>query len=333
MAFSVAKDSAGSTTILTNNSTSALFEFKKFISDNANNASWDVVASGDGLSVYDGTADTLTAATSGANGLANNGAWFIIKNSGGSGNSFCFQRGSADNEFKVKYSVSGSWNLAGSSANTTPVSTDEKFVLGDASTFANLFRVSDKALKCHFVCESSTVGSWVIFGNEANQPGISFFHVFDYLEYANSMDTDPYIIIIDGDAGSPATASGTIAALNNLTDKVKGHVRHGESDEIFGSMQAFAPSSDGQSIIGSLQASPYTGKDGTLPVIYGKRQTAGTTSPYGIKGQSSLLRWHLQNRSDYFAFEIKTSPSATSTEDRIVIGNVSLPWDGTSVSV
>lgn len=328
---SVATDSSGNSTITSSNSTEALFKFKDFIKSNG----WYVSSSGDGSSIYNPATDALTSSGSGANGLANANAWFVITHA--TAGHFCFQRGNADNQFRVKYSASVGFS-SGGSANKVGSASDEKVLLGagsDASPiFDLLFRASGEQLKCHYVFDGST-GFWAMFGNKFGVQGISFLHVFDKVQNTNASETHPYVIILDGQNGSP----GSVASLNANTSKVSAYIKKGDALEYFGPIQAFEPSIDGTPLIGDpayqIPSSPYTQKDGTLPIIYAKRPNSTPSSPFpsGIKGQSVFMKWHLQSsRPTYYTFASKVSRSTTNTEDRIVIGNISIPWDGSSVS-
>jgi len=336
MSYTVATENNDST-IIASNSTSALFKFKTFISSTN---LWSVKSCGDGLSYINSVSDGLTTSSSGAQGFGNSRAWLVLSNATGSGGSLCFQRGSSDNQFRVKYSPSVGFTSGGSS-DTTPSASDEKVLLGsgtDASpTFASLFRTSGSQLKCHFLCDP-IAGSWVMFGNAFSQNTISFLHVFEKIQNTNSQDAHPYVILLDGQDGSPSGAAGSVASLNGNSGKLKAYLNKGDAtNEYFGDIQAFDLSIDGKSILAdsnySLPSSPYTSKDGTMPVIYAKRANSTPSFPSGIKGQSSVLRWHLQNgRSTYSVFSVKTSQSSSQTENRIVVGNLSLPWDDSSVS-
>jgi hypothetical protein len=339
----VATDSSNNSTITSQNSTDALFQFKQFAKQNG----WSASSSGDGLSAYSPvyTLDVLSSSGSGANGFGNSNAWFSISHL--QGGHFCFQRGSSDSQFRVKYSPSVGFS-SGAASNKVGSASDEKIILGggtDANPiFDQLFRTSGEQLKCHYVFDLAT-GYWAMFGNKFGVQGISFLHVFDKLQNTNLSDSHPYVIILDGQNGSPSTSPGSVAALNSgslnavsSAPKVSGYIKRGDALEYFGSIQAFEPSIDGTPIIGSstysMPSSPYTSKDGTMPLIYAKRPNSTPSSPFpsGIKGQSAFLKWHLQARSTYYTFSSKISRSSTATEDRIVIGNISLPWDGSSVS-
>lgn len=336
MTIQVAKSSSGSTTILVSNATSVVYEFYKFM--NSLSGIWYISASSDGTAVAGGFdplgGAAIKSASSGSLGMSNNLSWFVLtqgsSTSGNAAKSFCFQRGNGDNLFRIKYSASAGF-ISGGSAQQVPSAPDEKVILGsgtDASPgFAQLFRVSSGAqINCHFVCDTTSRG-WVMFGNEFNSGSVSFFHTFDPVSTTNTGDADASVIVLDN---STSSATASVDFFNGNKGKLWCWYNKGLSSERFDNLQAFDPSSANVQILGSsysLPTSPYTLKDGMMPVIYGRRANSTPAFPSGIKGQSSLLKWHLQNgRPNYYGFTALNS-STNANENRLVIGNISIPWD------
>jgi hypothetical protein len=75
----------------------------------------------------------------------------------------------------------------------------------------------------------------------------------------------------------------------------------------------------GRTIPNNFGTNPHTDKDEGFPVIYGRR--AGLTAPIGYKGISKLFRWTSVSR---------TTGSTLNNLNRLVVGHVSIPWDGST---
>lgn len=324
MAFKFALGNDGYASIQANNSTDVIFKFKQFMVT----VGWKVSASGDGYITYDPFADVITHSSTGVGGLANQKSWFVLEHKT-NGRAFLFQRGDADNKFKLKYSVTSFNDSSGASSDITPKPLDGKeIILAGAGTdvapsFEQIFKTQNTNIRCHFLAQVSDsfygIG-WAMFGNSAGQNSMSFMHAFDPMLSSYAEDKDPYVIYID-----KSTNIGSISAFNTPDAKIWAYYRKDyTTDELATTIQGFEPSANGFNIVSSLPTSPYTGKDGTVPVIYARRINASQTQlfPSGIKGQSTLFKWHLQSRNNYFLFSLRDQ------EYRVVVGNVSLPWNG-----
>src|SRR5271165_3818172 len=82
------------------NVTDAIFRWKQIMVSHG----WSIPQSSD-ASTYN-TGDVITSSNSGPGGLANERAWFVIKQPGSS-RSLCLQRGFGDIYWRIKYSVGG----------------------------------------------------------------------------------------------------------------------------------------------------------------------------------------------------------------------------------
>ena len=79
-----------------------VYQFKTLLKS----VGWTVNRSSDS-STYNSSGDQISSGSSGAGGLANTNAWFIISHPlSGSQRSFCFQRGSTNSLWRIKYSFS-----------------------------------------------------------------------------------------------------------------------------------------------------------------------------------------------------------------------------------
>jgi hypothetical protein len=121
-------------------------------------ATWTKPKDSDGTT-YSSSGVRITGGGSGANGLANNSAWFVV--SAPNGRQFCIQRGTTNQAWKIKYSKAAGFVGGSPSATQVPSATDEQVIVGggtDASpTFYTLFG-SDNSYRMSCGCGNSAVG-------------------------------------------------------------------------------------------------------------------------------------------------------------------------------
>jgi hypothetical protein len=138
------------------NGSEAIFKLKTVLKS----AGWVVQKSSDG-STYNASADEITHAASGAGGMENNYAWFVIRDPGSS-HEWCFQRGTANTTWRVKISSLDRFTGGSPDATTVSSATDEQLIYGsgtDASpTFGALF-YTDNLYRFHVIAENTAVGS------------------------------------------------------------------------------------------------------------------------------------------------------------------------------
>jgi hypothetical protein len=266
---------------------SAMFKFKSLLLANGG----VIRASSDGTANF-GTADYISQAGSGANGLNNNYAYFVITLGAVD---FAFQRGTDGRNWRGKISIPGfQVSTAGYVAGTLtamPIVTDQQHLCGtDGPTFQSglwaadgtAFRVSmgiDNASPHHF---------WVI--NQTTRL------VFDSLSGASGSDLWPYVVAFDG--------YGTVWATSNLGTTTYGlwsYYRRGNAAEAFVRWPAmtFSNNTSDVGVVGYNGPDPDNGFDRTMPMFFIRKSSLG--SP-GKKGFASNIRWACQNRQnpDYF---------------------------------
>jgi len=286
-----------------------------------------VAGSGDGLSQYQlgdhpyGTQhyDVLTGYGSGANGIANNNAWFALKMP--SGRFLMFQRGSASWTWRIVYSpltVGGSVQTlqAGSSTAMALPAFDVNWVKGSPSTYGFWFYSSGGLCRLNMGYDDATfsfyMACWVAGSASLSQVGGSL--LFEKLA-ANSYpseDVEPYLIYCPD--------YGTIAwKVSSLQSSPVTYLRRGLSGEIFAGVSACSYMGPyGLAFPGGASSNPYNGKDDGLPVVYAK---VGSW-PCGYKGIGSVYRWTSATRGTGQAL------NQYGIRDRIVIGDCNLPWNG-----
>ena len=105
-------------------------------------AGWSVLSSSDGTT-YNAAGDQISNGGAGANGMANNSAWFRIRSPAGAGAvSFTFQRGTTNQAWRIKRSRTAGFTGGSPGATQTPSATDEGIMTGGgtdaAPTYVNL---------------------------------------------------------------------------------------------------------------------------------------------------------------------------------------------------
>jgi hypothetical protein len=290
-------------------------------------ATWTVPQSSDGTT-YNSSGDQISSGASGANGMANNSAWYVLKWPGSGAKSICLQRGTTDLVWRVKVSLTNGFVGGSPGATRVPSATDEKTLIGggtDASpTFANLFNGIANGGFRHEVWFQGAA-PWgmysTAFATGGAAPGHGIF--LDHMNSASfqSGETDPYVWYASGGAASMTTdlVGGVNAALSVGAGVLGGS----------GGMKAVAPAglgpgSGGQS---GIAPNPFSGKDDGAPLMW-----FSTVAPTLFKG------W-----SDLFFHELTGTPAATrttpfaldfsGTRTKCLFGNLILPWDGSTPTV
>jgi hypothetical protein len=336
----------------------AIFQLKAVLKT----ALWTVPASSDGTT-YNAAGDQITTAASGAGGMANTSAWFRIRSpAGAGGKEFTFQRGTTNNSWRVKYSVTSGFTGGTPGITQTASATDEAIVMGggtDASpTYnTNLFGITS-GFRWHCAADGASPYPFFACGyaNGGGAPGATNMPaliVHDPMTSgtAEANDADPTVLIFSGMLVAPGSgvgmATGTclIGGNGSPTNIATWH-RKGlagfSGDNTFNRAGDYymAPWSSStitvnggtyQSVVGSassatapvlLGTSLYSLKDNLLPIMY----VHGNSSYIdAVKGVSSIMRWvGAPSRNNGDTYTVSTS------KDRIIIGILTFPWDGSS---
>lgn len=266
-------------------------------------AGWTVPKSSDG-STYNSSGDQITSGSSGANGMYNTRAWYVV--AAPNGRQICIQRDNQANGqgWRIKYSPAAGFVTGSPSATQAPAAADEKMLIGggtDASpTFGTTFLPGDNGYKYHVVCGGAAEGYCFIGFLAANTTGstTSGTLFLDSL-VANSYpveDVDPVVL------GVPALLTFASLSSTGMAAQI--------SAATFTGCTALAPGTTP----GAMGTNPWTGKDDLLPVFY-----ARTAATVGFKGLSYMLRWGSATRGNMDLATDKT---------RVFIGNIWIPWDG-----
>lgn len=286
-------------------------------------AGWVVTKSGD-ATTYNGSGDQITTATSGAGGLGNTNAWFVIRMPSVSGvqREFSFQRGASAGLYTVNYSYSNGFTGAGTASAIPSLPADGKNVCTARSIFAA--SGSFQRVVMHIgVQYASPYGfvAWPVTAINSLAFGVSGpAFILDPLvvgSYSPS-ELDPYVIYLDSDLGGFG-GGGTLEALTNSSVPFGcGWIGKGTASESFSLIRGVGVGGDTPISAG---VSPYTGSLNLWPLLW-TSDTRGAVFGAGIKGMSSFLKF------PSIQMQFGETLSESSSRDWYVQRSVAYPWDG-----
>jgi hypothetical protein len=283
-------------------------------------AGWSVPKSGDATS-YFSSSDGLTTSSSGAGGLGNAGAWFIIRDPAAA-REFCFQRGT-DTTWRIKYSASAHFTGGSPAAGVTPSATDEVVLHGggtDASPSYSALLGTNNTYRWNVGFDNAApYGFWAagfLTGGSALSGAIILEPVV-----GDAADTDPCVIFTFNGAWNSASYYGTSGTRGWLSNT------HTTSSN-FVTIAAGTIYDNGNAGLlfpVTVVTNPFSGNDEVMTIPYARR--AGATAPQGVKGVGRNIKWVGLSRSNGDALTVST------TRDYIVYSGLALPWDGTVPTV
>jgi len=292
------------------------YSFKQMLKS----AGWTIPLSSDGLSIYGG-GDNISSGGSGANGFNNNQAWIILRDPSNH-SEICIQRGGSAVDYWIQY-CPNSYFTDGYSATVAPTVTNgtNQNIIGTNSS-GKVFIPSSSVYYLHGgASDDDGYGFWMAYCEIGSGiPKMGF--VMEPVEQTDSADTSTgkqnifYInnssgafnlgTFIYGYAWDPSLPSyGCVGYLGGSWSSITGCAYH----------DAY-----GQTFPGYVPVNPYSGKDDRAPIIFAKPSAYGNR-PYGYKGKSKLMMWEGVIRSNGDTKQGKT---------RIVLGDITLPWDGST---
>lgn len=318
----------------TNNTPATGAEVLYLLKELLKTAGWTVPRSSDG-STYNSSGDQITTAASGAGGMANNSAWFVLQAPAavaGSTRRFLFQRGTNNRDWLCYYATTA---FTGGTPSATERSTaaDEEAVNGGgtpaAPTFDTILGV-DGAYRFHAGADNATPYSFYAVTPTIGTGVATWAFLFDALKTGTypSADVDPYVMYSPVGGGAETLTGSSSLYTESATTGVKGWLAKGLGGADFVNIPVVVLYSvPGATMVvpDSLGSNPHTGLDDVVPVHYARR--TGLAAPVGWKGASSLLRWTGVSRSPGDTLTVD------ATRDRVIFGQVSLPWDGSVPTV
>ena len=294
-------------------------------------AGWTVISSGNATTY--GNSDLITTSTL----MATTNAWVVLRqhtNASGT-RQICIQKGSTASCWNAWYSFSAGFTTGGS-ATVRPTATDEKVLINVTTTGALLFG-TDGTYRMSIGAENTDSAAFyaVWFPTGGGNPSGMF--VLDYMVAATAVsDNDPYVFYtpyntaaaLPSNVGlwNSGNAASGIGAENTAGQGCYGWYKKGLSGETWASMSPWGLSNAAVVVPNLVGPNPYTNKDEAFPMFFGRRAALATP---GFKGLGTLMKWNGANRSTGDTLSVASS----SAKDRIVVGNINLPWNGSTPSV
>lgn len=296
---------------------------------------WTVTASSDGTTL-NASGDQITHDGTGAGGMRNLRAWFVIQQPGALPRQFCFQRssdavGTNSGNWRIKYSAGPSTGfVTGATATQVPSATDEQVIMGagtDASPTFSAFMTTDGTpprvnMFAGGAAENYNfffVGHNVLSSSAGVVQNTKFALALDMLETYSVGDPDPSVIVTDWSQSSN-TLAGSFIASTGSTGGAFTWFRKGLSGAGFARLTPLLPALSTTNIAGAHTPNQLSLNDELLPVIYAR--PTSLTAPTGFKGISGLFKWVLPTRAH------GTHLRVSSERDRVVVGLLAVPWNG-----
>ena len=332
--FDGSTSSCNLTMVTTSNIVDVMYYFKRVLVQ----AGWTVTKSGDGtVGGYSATGDVFssTPATgygSGSTGLNNSSAWYVLRAPGsvaGATRQLCVQRNSAGAyAFSIDYSYSTGFVTGSPAYNVKPTASDSQAIC-PASDFVNAgvtYRFSigaDNAAPYGFYMFMFPLGGGSPTCGLVMDPLASGTY--------DSADVDPYIFYMPSAGTGAVPPSPFLYAGLTSETLLTGPTclyKKGLTGETFITTPGLCYSSDTAVSIPSLMlVNPYSSKDETYPIMYAR---GSALAQPGFKGVGSMMKWIGQSgRSTGDTLSV----ASTGAKDYIVVGNITLPWNGSTPTV
>lgn len=306
-----------------------MFELKDLLKT----AGWDVKSSSNGTTAN--TSDNIASTAS----LASSNSWYVMRmpaDAGGLRREFMAYRWpSGDFHWALGYSRAA--GFSGGTTSAAPTASD--------ALYGNMTGGSNARTSSQVQYFDSTGSKYVVMAADNAAPYGFYLATFssvlgtgtgrdsgyystggfalDPLQTGtyHANDPDPYIILSSASTPRSWLRSEDLQDTSNnfSLGKVWGHYNDPSSPALNPVNWVFYPSAIAYR--GSLLANPYSGKDDTCALVYVMGQSSSANH---IKGTSSLMRWVMQARNT------GDTLSTLASRDRIIVGHVALPWDGTT---
>jgi len=315
----------------------------KLLADMLVSAGWTIQASGDGLSAYSSSASVFSSGGSGANGWNNSGAWARIQDPGGV-REIILQHNAAGGA-RIKYSPSAQFTGGSPSATQTPSATDERYLRGASSDASPSYGatffgsgVATSAVRFQGAAMGTAPYGFWFAGASTGAGAIRTGLVMDPVTSVPE-DPDPVVWYIGTTAAFTAAeiTSGTNSgATGNINTSNGGTAVGGYAIMDTGlvnfvrvagcsySIASQAGGANGTSTVEGtrLVVNPFNAKNDALPIPW-LRDTFYASTPQGLKGWSTMMRWTTIARTQ--------SLDTLDNKNWICMGAVWLPWDGASL--
>ena len=310
---------------------------------------WTCVKSGDGLSSYSSSQSVFTDTSS----MNNNKAWFVLRQPNYT-RQICFQRGSSDTNWRIKYSISG---FSGGNASQTPSASDEQIILGSGTDSAPSMGVFFNGLTSGSFCMSSAANdsdgyAFYMFaynsGDLRSANSIKLLFMFDAIKSgpydmvtSSLLDTEPFAIAIANSAAyNNPIWMGSSADHSAGSPKFKGYVCKGISGrESFVNLSIAAwgipstnPSNNCWAPSLNQELNPHNSYEDLCPIYYFYKNSAVPASldpAQGYKGMSGNFFMGSLQRSngDLYNYQDPSTMDPDTSGKKIYISGFALPWN------
>lgn len=284
---------------------------------------WTVKSSSDGTT-YNSSGDQISSSGTGANGMNNTRAWFRIQCPAISGitRELTFQISAAGGaSWRIKYSYSTGFTGGSPAATVTPSATDEGIILGGGTDASPSFAAahSGAASNTHFAAGDSSEGYSFYAASYASGTNNGMIHM-DMVSEATTGDVDPYVF-----AAATSGSGATVIQSTDGTSVRRCWFKKGLTNNAF-QIVAGVPYSDGTRADSAMGVNPYTGNDDLLDFYYVRRNSSGGNyqGPGGYKGKSHLFQLKGPSRTN--------GDTYGASKDKVVLGEIVAPWDGSTPS-
>ena len=288
---------------------------------------WTVVRSGTGTGGTTNTGDLVTTPEllyGAAVGTTKNFQWFILRHPTTTFE-ICFQRTNMTDTsyWRIKISAGGFGTGGSPSATQTPTATDQVTIWGSTSTDASptgaYFYGHNANHRWHFCASNAEPYNFYWLAHRTGEAIPLAGLALDHLKSGSypAGDTAPWVIHAADSYAYQRTGVGE-------REYAPGVGNYG----VFGFLGS--PSTSSNCVFlnggwngmfpGGLGTNPWTGKDDSSEIVYAR--ASNFTPPTGLKGVGTMMRWMGITRSFGVTLSVSTS------KDRICIGHVTLPWDG-----
>lgn len=287
-----------------------------------------ITKSGDGLALFSNTSNILTSGATGAGGLGNSNAWFVV--AFGGGEEWCFQRNAVGtNYWRIKVSRAAGFSGGTPSSTRVPAATDERLLCGSGTDASpNGVQIFGNDGTYYFSAGIDTTAprrmwceAWFVSGS-----GLNMWMWRDVVVPTEGTDADLFIRGLAGGGGvlTPATLFNATTGSAGSLPYYLGYVPSA-TPTVAVHMPFAQTGTGGANFAGNTGTLSISGKDPLLVPRYQRQVAQGV--PVTIKGESTLLAFCGPNRANGDRMTV------ASPNDRVVFALVTTPWDNTVVSL
>lgn len=283
--------------------------------------------SGDGLSAYGASSDVIVSAASGAGGLGNAGAWFVLQEPSGS-REWLFVRGADAQTWTVRR---GKGFTAGSpNAVTPPTDSTSEPIFNNAQMFPGTIG------NWYLDCDDASPHGWFARNVPTGGGNVQCFLCDEPLRSGtyDAGDTDPYLCGggYNGSGAAPGQFKPEVSTGWFNFWKRYDHGGGGATNRRIGFLQLYsegnilAPAVNNAG--GQVGADPETGRE-WMPFI-GVTRPGASTATNGFCGETSRLRWSTVWSTALGRPNGGTARNAGPTAYWMYTAGIYTPWDSTT---